>query len=204
MNPLRKLFTPSVADRLLELDLPTPGRPAIEDATYAVVRLELAWGAMEPTPEQIERARAVHSRLAAHVMEHGWGWDTLLGSHLLFRCAPLGEHSAERNAVLTARSALHALRVESGSGAARGASAAVGIATGPVILGSWGCKDRVCCAALGPTVDRALSLAQAARPGEIALDAATHTALGDLTRYPWEGLHFTRSEHLSGPIYLSG
>ncbi len=202
MNPLRKLLTPSVTDRLMERDLPSPDWPVTEDGTYAVVRLELGWGEMALTPEAIERARAVHNRLAEHLLEHGWNWDALLGSYLLFRCEPFGQACSAPEAVLTARAALHALRVGPEPASPREATAAVGIATGPVVFGEWGSQSRVCSAVLGPTVDRALSLAQEARPGEIALDETTYRALGDPNRYPWEELTFTRREPSRGGFWL--
>jgi ABC-type transport system substrate-binding protein/class 3 adenylate cyclase len=74
----------------------------------------------------------------------------------------------------------------------------VGVATGPVVLGSLGGGSRVEYAAFGVTVNTAARLQGAGEPGRVLVDAATHALVSGL--FEWTGPHRLTLKGIADPV----
>lgn len=170
-----------MAERLLRIDLQNGGERRVLSVLFADIRGFTTYCEHRSPAQVFDMLNAYLTAMIRSVLDGGGIVDKIIGDAVMavFGLLP-SRLSAAGLAVAVAGDILNssgAVAVDRQSAGQQALGVGVGIATGPVVLGVLGSKDRRALSVTGYTVNLAARLENCALPGELLLDERTFNLL---------------------------
>lgn len=170
-----------MAERLLRIDFQKEGERRVLAALFADIRGFTTFCEHRPPAQVVDMLNAYLSAMIQPVLGGGGIVDKIIGDAVMavfgllpFNLSAAGLAVDAAREILKSTGGLAVRRRKAGQPSLR---VGVGIATGPVVLGVLGSRDRRTLSVTGHSVNLAARLESRASPGEILVDAATFDAL---------------------------
>lgn len=170
-----------MTERLLQIDFQKDGERRVLSVLFADIRGFTSYCEHRPPAEVFEMLNTYLTAMIRPVLDGGGIVDKIVGDAVMavFGLLPSGL-AAPGLAAAAAREVLKSTDLVAAENQGVGQPAlgvGVGIATGPVVLGVLGSKDRRTLSVTGHSVNLAARLESRAAPGEILMDESTFDAL---------------------------